>query len=97
MVDPDVVDALLAAETRTSPIDRLTRREKEILALMAQGWSNTALCDRLYLGPKKVETHIGRIFTTLELAPAPEGHRRVLAVLAYLSAPSGDQPLNSTR
>ncbi len=88
MVDPEVVEALMSQEQKDAQFNAMTAREKEILGLMAQGWSNAALCDRLYLSPKTVETHIGRIFSKLGLHPAPEGHRRVLAVLAYLSASS---------
>lgn len=85
VVDRDVVSALMSQERRRSQMGEMTPREREILALMAEGWSNAALCERLYLSAKTVETHIGRIFRKLDLLPAPEGHRRVLAVLAYLS------------
>ncbi|MDP9066993.1 MAG: response regulator transcription factor [Actinomycetota bacterium] len=86
VIDPEVVDALISQEQAKSHFAEMTPREKEILGLMAQGWSNTALSDRLHVSPKTVETHIGRIFNKLGLHPAPEGHRRVLAVLAYLSS-----------
>lgn len=85
VVDREVVAALISQEQRRSQMDEMTPREREILGLMAEGWSNAALCERLYLSAKTVETHIGRIFRKLGLLPAPEGHRRVLAVLAYLS------------
>jgi DNA-binding NarL/FixJ family response regulator len=61
----------------------LSEREHEVRALMAEGRSNQALCDALFLGPKTVEAHVA-IFSKLELMPAPDDHRRVLAVLAHL-------------
>lgn len=57
---------------------------RDILALMAQGRSNSAICERLYLSPKTVETHVGSIFSKLGLLPAADDHRRVLAVLTYI-------------
>ena len=66
------------------PLDELTEREREVLALMAEGRSNQAICDRLFLAPKTVEAHIANIFSKFELLPAPDDHRRVLAVLAHL-------------
>ena len=68
------------------PLDDLTEREREVLALMAEGRSNQAICDRLFLAPKTVEAHIANIFSKLELLPAPDDHRRVLAVLATSAA-----------
>jgi DNA-binding NarL/FixJ family response regulator len=65
------------------PLDELTEREREVLALMAEGRSNQAIGDRLFLAPKTVEAHISNIFSKLELAPAPDDHRRVLAILAH--------------
>jgi DNA-binding NarL/FixJ family response regulator len=62
----------------------LTQREREILALMAEGRSNQAIASNLFLGIKTIETHIKSIFRKLDLAPTPDDHRRVLAVLAYL-------------
>ena len=62
----------------------LTSREHDILSLMAQGRSNRAIGERLFLPPKTVETHIGAIFTKLGLLPADDDHRRVLAVITYL-------------
>ena len=61
----------------------LTPRELDVLSLMADGWSNTAICERLFLSPKTVETHVRQIFLKLGLGHAPELNRRVLAVLAY--------------
>ena len=62
----------------------MTERERDILALMAQGRSNRAICERLHLSPKTVETHVGAIFAKLGLLPAADDHRRVLAVITYL-------------
>jgi DNA-binding NarL/FixJ family response regulator len=84
VVDRAVVDELLARPRRVDPIEELTPREREILALMAEGRSNQGICQALWLSPKTVETHIRGAFTKLGIAAAPEDNRRVLAVLAYL-------------
>ena len=84
VVDPQVVSQLMDRRRSQIALERLTDREKEILARMAQGKSNKAISDELVLGPKTVETHITHILQKLELAPSTEGHRRVLAVLDYL-------------
>ena len=84
VVDPQVVAALLGRARRESPLDRLTPRELEILSLMAAGRSNQAIGQRLFLGERTVESHVGSIFAKLGLLPAADDHRRVLAVLAYL-------------
>ena len=83
-VDRDVVSRLLARSREHDPLEELTQREREILALMAEGRSNQAIASTLFLGIKTIETHIKSIFRKLDLAPAPDDHRRVLAVLAYL-------------
>src|SRR5262245_4752524 len=84
VIDPEVVAQLVGRRRSHVPLDDLTEREREVLALMAEGRSNQAICDRLFLAPKTVEAHIANIFSKLELLPAPDDHRRVLAVLAHL-------------
>jgi DNA-binding NarL/FixJ family response regulator len=84
VVDPEVVSALVAHSKKKSPVDGLTPREREVLAQMAEGRSNQAICERLFLSPKSVEGYVANIFSKLGLAPAPDDHRRVLAVLMYL-------------
>jgi DNA-binding NarL/FixJ family response regulator len=84
VIDPEVVGRLLGRPRRASPLDRLTPREAEILALMAEGLSNQAISDRLVLELKTVEGHVGTIFGKLGLEPTADEHRRVMAVLLYL-------------
>ena len=84
VIDPEVVAQLVGRRRAGLPLDALTQREREVLTLMAEGRSNQAICDRLFLAPKTVEAHIASIFSKLELPPAADDHRRVLAVLAHL-------------
>lgn len=84
VIDPEVVAQLVGRRRTKVPLDDLTEREREVLALMAEGRSNQAICERLFLAPKTVEAHIANIFSKLELLTAPDDHRRVLAVLAHL-------------
>jgi DNA-binding NarL/FixJ family response regulator len=84
VIDPAVVAQLVGRRRTHVPLDDLTEREREVLGLIAEGRSNKAICDRLFLSPKTVEAHIANIFSKLELEPAPDDHRRVLAVLAHL-------------
>ena len=84
VVDRAVVDELLARRRRVDPVEELTSREREIIALMAEGRSNQGICRALWLSPKTVETHIRGAFAKLGIKAAPEDNRRVLAVLAYL-------------
>jgi DNA-binding NarL/FixJ family response regulator len=84
VIDPEVVARLLGRPRTHSPLEELTAREREILALMAEGRSNQGIAERLVLDPKTIEGHVTRIFSKLALEPASEDHRRVLAVLTYL-------------
>jgi DNA-binding NarL/FixJ family response regulator len=83
-LDPDVVGQLLARTRRASPLAALTPREREVLQLMAEGRSNTAIAASLVVSEGAVEKHTSSIFSKLGLAPTDAGHRRVLAVLRYL-------------
>jgi DNA-binding NarL/FixJ family response regulator len=84
VIDPEVVARLVRRPRNDSPLQRLTEREREVLSLMAEGRSNQAIAEHLWMSPKTVETHVGNIFTKLELLPAGRDHRRVLAVLTFL-------------
>ena len=86
VIDPEVVAQLVGRRRTRDPIQELTERERQVLALMAQGRSNQAIGERLFLSPKTVEAHVHSIFTRLGLHAAPDDHRRVLAVLAFLRA-----------
>jgi DNA-binding NarL/FixJ family response regulator len=83
-LDPEVVSQMLGRPRSGGPLDRLSEREREILARMAEGLSNRAIAEGLGLGERAVERHVSTIFAKLELTAGPEGHRRVLAVLTYL-------------
>ncbi len=89
VIDPDVIAGLLSRQRANDPLARLTPREREVLALMAEGRSNPAIGGMLFLTPKTVETHVARIFTKLGLPPATSDHRRVLAVITYLRSLGG--------
>lgn len=84
VVDPEVVSRLLSRRRERDLLADLTPREREVLALIAEGHSNTAISERLTISLKTVETHIGTIFSKLELFPSVEEDRRVRAVLAFL-------------
>jgi DNA-binding NarL/FixJ family response regulator len=85
-LDPEVVTQLLGASRRSDRLAVLTPREREVLALMAEGRSNTAIAATLVVSPRAVEKHIANIFTKLDLPPSDTDHRRVLAVLRYLES-----------
>ncbi|WP_026412292.1 LuxR C-terminal-related transcriptional regulator [Actinomadura oligospora] len=84
VMDPEVIAQLLTRNAH-DPIAALTPREREVLALMAEGTDNATIASRLVISENAVHKHIGNIFAKLGLSPADSGHRRVLAVLTYLS------------
>ena len=85
-LDPEVVAQLVGRARRDDPLAELTPREREVLELMAEGRSNNAIAEHMVVTDRAVEKHVTSIFGKLGLAPAPEDHRRVLAVLAFLRA-----------
>jgi DNA-binding NarL/FixJ family response regulator len=86
VMDPEVVGKLLGRRSRDEPITRLSVREQEVLELMAEGRSNTAIAQRLFVTEKAVSKHTTNIFSKLGLAASEDDNRRVLAVLAYLNS-----------
>ena len=84
VIDPTIVSRLVGRPREASPLAALTDREREVLGLIAEGRSNGAIGQQLYLSPKTVETHIRQIFQKLDLGEDADSHRRVLAVLAFL-------------
>jgi DNA-binding NarL/FixJ family response regulator len=86
VLDPEVVSQLLARARRQDPLDALTPRERTVLSLMAEGRSNTAIAQALVVSDGAVEKHVSNIFLKLDLPPAAEDHRRVLAVLRWLES-----------
>jgi DNA-binding NarL/FixJ family response regulator len=85
-LDPEVVTQLLGASRRSDGLGTLTAREREVLALMAEGRSNAAIAGILVVSERSVEKHVGNIFSKLGLPPSDADHRRVLAVLRYLGS-----------
>jgi DNA-binding NarL/FixJ family response regulator len=84
VVDPTIVSRLVGRQRRADPLAQLTKREREVLGLVAEGLSNKAIATRLFVTERTVEAHVKQIFLKLRLAANPASHRRVLAVLAYL-------------
>ncbi len=85
-LDPEVVSHLLGRRRREDPLEVLTSREREVLGLMAEGRSNRAIAETMVVTDRAVEKHVTNIFSKLDLPPAQEDHRRVLAVLTYVGA-----------
>ncbi|WP_028057518.1 response regulator transcription factor [Candidatus Solirubrobacter pratensis] len=86
VIDPEVIAQLLVRQQRENPLDRLTPRETEVLALMAQGHTNASIVERLHISHSAVEKHVRKVFAKLSLSHDDQHHRRVLAVLTYLGA-----------
>jgi DNA-binding NarL/FixJ family response regulator len=86
VVDPTIVSRLVHRPRDPSPLDELSEREREVLGLIAEGRSNQAISQRLFVSHKTVEAHVRQILLKLGLVESPDDHRRVLAVLAYLRA-----------
>jgi DNA-binding NarL/FixJ family response regulator len=84
VLDPEVVSAMIARVRHDDPVERLTPRQREVLALMAEGHSNQAIAKQLTLTEKAVVKHVSHVYDALGLLPCPDNHRRVLAVVRYL-------------
>jgi len=96
VIDPEVVDGLVSrqAKARSSPLHRLTNRERDVLALIAQGKTNDAIAESLHLHRATVEKHINSIFVAFDLAEEKQVNKRIVAVLLFLR--DGDPPVAST-
>jgi DNA-binding NarL/FixJ family response regulator len=86
VIDPAIISQLLSRRRKRGPLDQLTDREREILGLMAEGHSNHAICNRLVISPRTVESHVRTVFIKLGLPDSADSSRRVLAVLSFLQA-----------
>jgi DNA-binding NarL/FixJ family response regulator len=86
-LDPEVVGRMLGRRHIAGPVDRLTPRERDVLAAMAEGKSNLGIAEELVVTEAAVEKHVTRIFAKLDLGPSTTEHRRVMAVLAYMRDP----------
>jgi DNA-binding NarL/FixJ family response regulator len=93
LIDPTIVSRLLSRRHEADPLDELSEREREVLGLVAEGLSNVAIAQRLFITERTVEAHVKQVFTKLRIDQAPDTNRRVLAVIAYLrSSDSGTPP-----
>ena len=88
VIDPTIVSRLLGRHREHDPVDELSAREREVLGLVAEGFSNVAIAERLFITERTVEAHVKQIFGKLAITQAPDTNRRVLAVLAYLRSES---------
>jgi DNA-binding NarL/FixJ family response regulator len=86
VIDPTIVSRMIGRQRRHGPLATLTPREREVLSLIAEGLSNIAIAERIFLSERTVEAHVTQIFQKLHLEASPDQHRRVLAVLAFLRA-----------
>lgn len=86
VIDPTIISRLVARKRERGPLDELTEREREVLALVAEGRSNGAIAAAMVVSDGAIEKHVSSIFSKLDLPPAETDHRRVLAVLRYLDA-----------
>lgn len=86
VIDPEVIRTLVTRPREDGPLNRLTDRERTVLSLMAEGWSNQGISEQMFLSTKTVEAHVTSILSKLDLSESPAGNRRVLAVLQYLRA-----------
>ena len=86
VIDPTIVSRLVGRRRRDNPLAQLTEREQEVLAVVAEGLSNRAIAERLFVTERTVEAHVKQIFLKLGLDTNADSNRRVLAVLAYLRA-----------
>lgn len=84
VIDPTIVSRLVGSQRRRGPLASLTPREQEVLSMIAEGLSNRAIADRIFLSERTVEAHVTQIFLKLQLPDSPDRHRRVLAVVAFL-------------
>lgn len=96
-IDQELVARLLGQKRERDRLSDLTDLERDVLALMAKGRSNQGIAERLYLAPQSVETHIHRIFSKLGLSHDETGHRRVLAVIAYLNGNTAPSATDARR
>jgi len=86
VIDPTIVSRLVGRQSRNGPLASLTARERDVLGMVAEGYSNRAIAQRLFLSERTVETHVTQIFLKLQLPDTPDHHRRVLAVATFLRA-----------